>query len=329
MMEIFGSCIDEAFWSSTTNIIFMPTGELSYTSYPSVFGFFVSIKSLNFIMVYDYKFNDGRISTRMLEFNFLQRLLRNLPPSTNVNVMFPDKLNNMNSYLYKTAGQEQWPRLYRTNGKLHGYDLFFMDTVIQKQNARYSVRLFEKKPESSSEFALLMINSTFDLSLNTLNIGGLSYVRKYYKTINTFDIGGYCALIPIPPEHSFIKYILSPFDWMTWMFIGLSILGCAFIWTVFKSRSSGQSLSSPGHMVLRIIAGFFGQSISIRHTRWYHSLIVQIFAFMMIILGNGYQSLLISLLSLSRNGTRITTINEMMHGNYNFFADSLFMLMTL
>lgn len=77
-------------------------------------------------------------------------------------------------------------------------------------------------------------------------------------------------------------------------------------------------------MVFRVIAGFLGQAFSFRHSRWFHLLVMQIFIFAVLILGNAYQSLLISLLTTTRNGTRITTVDQMMIGGYNFYSETIF-----
>ena len=321
MMNVYGHCTDEAFWSkSKSKILFVPTSE----TFPSVSGFFKVIKSLNFVLI-PWKNESGiRLTTEMASILLIvDKELKMSPPSTDVEIIFPDKLRNLKQFCYKAAGRERKPKLFRRNGTIYGYDLFFMDLVAKKQNANYSVDIYA----NSTNYVQLMTAQMLDINLDTINLGFLSYVRKYYKTVNTFDTEGYCALIPIPPRNSFFKYILSPYDWMSWMFMLLSVTFCAVIWKIFKSHRSGRSLNGPGYVIFGLIANFLGQSNSIRHSRWYHALIIQIFAFIMLILGNAYQSLLISLLTVSRNGTRITTVNEMMEGNYHFMYDRMYFLM--
>jgi hypothetical protein len=152
---------------------------------------------------------------------------------------------------------------------------------------------------------------------------------KYYKNFNTYDVDGYCALIPIPPRHSFFKYLFVPYDTLSWIFMLISLAALAIIWKVFKAQRDSRNLNSAGHMILRVVAGFLGQAFPFRHTRWFHLMVIQIFIFMVLILGNAYQSLLISLLTVSRNGTRISTVNEMMHSDYNYVSDKLFHLSIL
>lgn len=322
-MNYFGHCIDEAFWSkSQSKAIFVP----SANAHPAVFGFFYMIKNINLVIIHWKRQNENRVTTEMMTWDGLNYKMYNMSPSTNIDKVFSDKLRNMKQYHYKVTGKEQKPRLFHQNGTLYGYDLIFMDVVATKQNANFSIHVYESG--GGADFAKLMINSSFDVSLNTINIGSLSIATKYFKTINTFDTEGFCALIPIPPRNSFLKYILTPYDWMSWMFMIISIAICATIWKVFKYQPAGFAVNHPGLVIFGIVANFLGQSISLRHSRWYHALVIQTFAFMMLILGNAYQSLLISLLSISRNGTRITTVNEMMEGNYNFMFDKLYHWLT-
>jgi hypothetical protein len=96
------------------------------------------------------------------------------------------------------------------------------------------------------------------------------------------------------------------------------------IWTIFKRRSDGRDLNSAFYMVFWSIAGFLGQTIPSRHSRWFHLLIIQIFVVAVMILGNAYQSVLISFLTVSTNATRITTIDEMLKGDYNYVSGRYF-----
>lgn len=306
-MNVYGHCMDEAFWSkSKSKILFIPTSN----KLPFVSGFFKVSKSLNYLIIPWKNESDHQLTTKM-------------QPSTDVELVFPHTLRNLKQYSYKVTGRARKPQLFRQNGTIYGFDIFFMDVVAKKQNANFSISIYP----NSANFFHLMTKERLDINLDTINIGFLVEARKYYKTVNTFETEGYCALVPIPPRNSFFKYILTPYDWMSWMFIIFSIIFCAVAWKFFNCHRSGRNLDGPGYVVFGLIAYFLGQSNLIRHNRWYHAMIIQIFAFIMLILGNAYQSLLISLLSVSRNGTRITTVNELMEGNYHFLYDRMYFLM--
>lgn len=67
--------------------------------------------------------------------------------------------------------------------------------------------------------------------------------------------------------------------------------------------------------------------ISFRNKRIIQRSLLQICIFMIFILGNAYQTLIISLISESRYGATIKTFDELMQSNYNFKVDSLFYYM--
>lgn len=262
MMNNFGHCTDEAFWSkSNSKNIFIPSSEKSVRKASQISDFFAAIKSVNFVMVPWIKEGSSRITTEMITWTNLKFNSTSMTPSTNVDEVFPDRLRNMDQYQYKVCGREQEPRLFIRNDTLYGYDVIFMDAVAKTQNANYSIQSF-----GGTEFANLIINSKFDLSLNTINIGFLNNARKYFKCINTFETEGFCALIPIPQRNSFLKYIFTPYDWISWMLIAIAIATCSAVWKLFKSYPSGFNLDNPDVIIFGFIAYFLSQSITIHHT---------------------------------------------------------------
>jgi hypothetical protein len=104
----------------------------------------------------------------------------------------------------------------------------------------------------------------------------------------------------------------------------LSLVGLAIVWRIFRAQQDSHDLNSAGHMVFLIFAGFLGQSFSFRHFRWFQLTVVQIFMFAVVILGNAYQSLLISLLISARDDPKISTIDEMLAKDFNFMSDITF-----
>ena len=265
-------------------------------------------------------------STQIHAFDTLQRSIDTINGTVNVDIVFSDKLRDLRGYEIKVSSGVQFPRIRKINGKLHGNEIYFVNVLLKMQNATY-VPIFVNysNPKTYGEFIKLWSSSKIDLNLNTMNSGGTQVkVQKYYKPFNTFEVIGYCALIPIPSPRLNFYYVFGPFDWMTWMFIMISLAALVIIWCIFKTQQDGQDLNSAGYMVLRVIAGFFGQAISFRHTRWFHLMVIQIFIFMVMVLGSVYQSELISELTVKLNGTRITTIEEMLKTDSKYITDSIF-----
>jgi hypothetical protein len=149
-------------------------------------------------------------------------------------------------------------------------------------------------------------------------------VSKYYKSLNVFEVSGYCAVVPIPPPRINFSYLFDAYDWMSWMFMVISLTALAIIWKIFKAHRDSENISSAGRMVFLVVAVFLGQAFEFRHSRWFHLLVIQLYIFMVVILGNAYQSLLIAEVTVQRNTSRMKTVDELMNGDFNFITDKIF-----
>jgi hypothetical protein len=324
-MERFQSCVDETFWSSSSKFIVLPSEPLKKKDLQELCRFFESIKKLNAVILFSEIRNKNFI-TKMSSFNYLIKHAKVFPPSTNIDVVFPDKLRNLQPYKFKAIGAEQKPRMFRINDKVHGFDIFFLNIFLRQQNAISEIEYGDLTSYQFQETMIKnLVSGVIDLNLNTIYSGGsLPNMQKYFKSINTYDVNGYCALIPIPPRNSFLTYIFVPYDTASWILMVISLVALAIVWKLFKSQRDSRGLSSVGRVIFRVIAGFLGQAFNFVTTRWFQVMVMQVFIFMVLILGNAYQSILISLMTVSRNGTRITTVNEMMQGDYNYISDGFF-----
>jgi hypothetical protein len=245
-------------------------------------------------------------------------------PTTNIEKVFPDKLRDLNQYEYKVFAAEQKPGLFKENGKIVGHNVLFLEIVAKQQKAKFKIFDFGDDIGRASK---ALLEGELDLSLNTM-VGSLKPDTKIFKQVNTFDTNGYCAMVPIPIGKRFFNFFTEPFDTLSWGFMVVSLLLLIVIWTIFKMRRDGRRLNSAFYMVFWLIAGFLGQAIPFRHTRWLHLLIIEIFVLAVMILGNAYQSVLISFLTVTVNATRITTVDEMLKGDYNYISSSYFYLIT-
>lgn len=306
-------CVHHHFWTNlSAKFIIVSSRAPSQQQIKSLYKFFQGIRRLNVIVFY------AKFPSNAYTFNVLEGSIYSVSNFNNADISFPDKLRNLNRYNFKLSGTNQKPRLIYKNGNFYGFDVFFMEIVAQKQNATLSFDYYNlKSPESRRKFFYDMMMGKTDMNLNTMN----SRESKPFNLFNTFDVGGYCALIPIPPRNSLFNYIFKPYDTVSWIFMIVCLITLVIVWRIFKAQRGSRVLNTAGHMVLLVIAGFLGQALRFRHTRWFHVLVVQCFVFMVMILGNAYQSLLISLITVSRNGTRITTIDEMVQRDYNYCSD--------
>lgn len=300
--------------------------EVTSSFVADVYQFFSKYRRLNVAVIYEMLKSDGGSDHQTMLINVLSNNYTKLNSTTNSDLVFPDKLQNLNGYKLQVVGTNQSPRLIYTNKKkFRGTDVFLLEVMAKKQNATFSIEYVDyQKKEQVQNFNQKISTGSIDLNLNTMNSGGTNLVQlEHFKNFNTYDVGGYCALIPNPPRKSFLKFLFTPYDWISWMLMFICLIVLAVAWRIFKERES-RSISSVGRIVLAAIAGFLGQGFEFTSSRWFHTLVMQLVIVTVWILGTVYQTLLISLMTESRNGTRITTVQEMMKGEYNFQTDNIF-----
>ncbi|CAO1357776.1 unnamed protein product [Diamesa tonsa] len=243
--------------------------------------------------------------------------------TSDIEILFPDKLKNLYGYSYSVIIFEQHPRISIQNNKLQGVDVNFLEIVCHHQNATFNftniLNLNDTKIDQKHFYQLLSRNQVH-LTLNTAFTTGDTSAEY----INTFDVNGFCALVPKPPGLSYMYYILTPFDSLTWIMFIVSIVTCAIIWRIFNLMRNGNQ-NSAGYFVFSIIAHFFSQSIPFRNNRTMQKIILQVCIFMTFILSNAFQSTIISLVSVPRNGTMYNSFNEMFNANdLHYLVDSIF-----
>ena len=250
--------------------------------------------------------------------------------NTNVDYVYPDHLIDLEGDTYKALAFPQRPRLYKLpNGEYHGIDIMFMKTVAEKQNANFNITKYIEIPNKArfkKIYNLEMTRQTVDMTINTAVTSLNEYTLKIFKMINTFDVNGFCALVPYPQRTSFLGQMLTPYDFYTWIMFIITIGICFFIWKMFNLMGNERE-DSAFYFMYGIIAYFLLQSIPFRNNRIIQRSLLQICIFMMFILGNAYQSLIISFISESRYGATLKTFDELMQSNYSLKVDPLFYYM--
>ena len=236
--------------------------------------------------------------------------------------VFPYKLNDLHGYSYQVLIYNQPPRLIKVGSIIYGIDIYFFIIIAEQQNANIQYRVLSSVQENFNElFLYTMQNSIVDLTLNTAT--DFTIDNQYFADVNTYDENGYCAMVPNPPRTSFLELILTPFDSSTWICMIVSIATCCLLWALFNCLGTGNS-NSAGYFMFGVIANFIGQSIPFRSNRIIQVIIWQICIFMTFILGNAYQSLVISLMSESRNGTRLRSFDDLFASNFSSIVDPIF-----
>jgi hypothetical protein len=228
--------------------------------------------------------------------------------------LFPDKLRDMIRYFYRIVLVEQIPNIILSvNGPL-GINVMAMNEIAKAQKAQIG---YGAVSEHGSIIDILETKRA-DLTLNT----GLEMTPeglKFFKPVNTYDEHGYCALIPIPPRLSFLNFLLSHLDQVTWILMFVSVAVCAIVWRLLR-RNRGDS---EWRFALSVLASFIGQGVDLKNNRQMQTMLFQLCLIMTFIIGNCYQSLTISSMMAAREGERISTFAELLNSDFNFKVDPI------
>ena len=305
-------------WSNSAKFIFVPAQDYKTTRNTEVFSFFDHIGVTNAVLIYQ----ERNLLKAVISNQFLKKPYA-LKDLSKIDKVFPDKLANLN-YCYKISGCNQLPRLLIVRDELVGVEMMVLETILRKQNAKVCMvkTMLNYKFTELMESLRLMETGEIDFSPNTFYDDSTSSLRYFERKINTYDENGYCALIPIPPRLSLLSFLLAPYDVTSWILLFLSLSISAFVWKLLRRPSP--SSDSTLHFLFGIIAFFFGNSIPFRHNRRMQVVLLQLIIFMTFIMGNAYQSLIISLMSSSRDGVRFKTFDEMFSSDLKFEVDPMF-----
>lgn len=314
--------ISQIFWSE----YFSANGRFIFIAVDSdpvklvrIFEFFESLGILNLIVIVKTSAVDFTALTYIPNFNQPGRkyyLLDN--KVTNVETVFPDKLLNLNGYAYKSIFYVRPPRLFSRNGKIYGPEVFFMETFAKKQGA--TLELIQVSDEANGIAIVDALLDEADVCLNTD-----AFLSKSIKSVNTFDTDGFCALVPHPKIKSHFDFIYKPFDLSIWILVLLSMLGGTAVWHFLNKTSLIQS-NSAGYFLFGFLSGFVGQTISFRRHRRMQKIVLQLTILLTFMLSTLYESQVISMMSDSSYGKRITTIDELVDGDYSFHVSRRFSL---
>lgn len=240
---------------------------------------------------------------------------------------YPDKLKDLNGFYYKIIFFNQYPMIFNSNllKTYTGIGYHFMETVAKKQNASVAYRQMKTSNRDlvNQQIKRLFNSRQVDLLLNTglfeqSNANAIAYV-------NTFETDGFCAILPYPKRKSFLSYFIEPFDLWTWIVIMAITSVFVVIWHYLNKKSKSQNPNSAGYILFAIVAFFMGQGVKFHENRLIQKIMIQLMIMMTFILGNAYQSVLTSIMSDSRYGSQVTTIQGILNENVTLTADPMFL----
>lgn len=247
--------------------------------------------------------------------------------SVNVDKTFPDKLQDLNGYKFKVFYFKDKPRLIEHRGCVYGPEVVLMEIVAKKLNASMELKVIPDGLKWRRNVKLVLRRDKADVILNTgMDIKQLD--SKKLKYVKTFDTDGYCALVPHPKIHSHFDFIATPFDLWTWLLTFTSMTFCGILWH-FSNKllpviSPLRGLSYSSYFFFGFISNFLGQGFSFRPRGYVQKLILRLTFTLTFVLGNIYESLIIAAITQATHSHKITTINELISGNYSYNACKMF-----
>ncbi|CRK92644.1 CLUMA_CG006216, isoform A [Clunio marinus] len=238
----------------------------------------------------------------------------------NFDLVFPDKLKNLHNCQVNLFFIQEETTCVILNGEVDGVHYRFLRMILKKYNA--TMNITKSIDISDGRIITKELQEFFKLYSVSLSLSTLFTPQEYTKEVNTYDEDGFCALIPKPQRVTFLHFILSPFDLFSWVGMISSIVLCSILWKFLKKRLA--KINSSFYFAFAMVANFLGQSIPLRSSRWNQKLLLQVCILMTFIMGNSYQSLIISTMLTSREGLRIKTWEEMFNSSLTYKVDSIF-----
>jgi hypothetical protein len=227
-----------------------------------------------------------------------------------VSYLFYDYLKNMKGHAYRAIylnsyyDSMSYARLVKPEDA-------FLDIILKHQNATVKFNPFLWNFYVHKADFILTPESPIISDINL-------YIYMFYDN-------GYCAMVPLPKRVSFFEYIMEPFELWSWLCIAFTVLCLVVVWHFLNKRTSTQNSVSATFFLFAIFAFFMGQGVSIHHNRMIQKVLVQLMVLMTFILGNAYQSVLISMMT-NAHEMRITTVQGLIDSDFRILSDYQFKL---
>lgn len=234
--------------------------------------------------------------------------------------LFPDQLKNLYQYTYGIIFYDEYPQIFTTFDGLDGFLYGFINDVASRQNARLKFYKISKNSKSGDNFIAAFNKKVADFALN-VGVKIKSYASM--KMINTYQSDGFCAMLPYPRQKNFFDNVLSPFDLYSWLLIIFSMLTFVMVW-ILLSRKLNVKQDSIILFIFSFIGFFVGQSTEFRNHHKIQKTLIQLMIFQTFILGNSYQSMIISFMIRPGSVPKIHTIDGMIEKDFKFTSDGLF-----
>jgi hypothetical protein len=327
LLKYFSSAQDSNFWNIAAKFIFVSTHH-DKNRLAQISSFLLTVRALNSIIAGS---DGGKLviyAFNTFEKEALKRFYKIDLNTTAVGEFFPDKLRDLKGYKYRTITYSFYPTVFYNHNKYQGMGINFIEAVAKHQNASYTNIFIMSMKAREKEFKAAFNNLKVDLSVNT----GMKLDTKrpdLLKNVNTYETDGFCAMLPYPHRRSFFNYVMKPYDSWTWILIAATVMCFMVVWNFLNKHTPVTNPNSAWFMLFAFVTFFIGQGVEFREHRLMQKTLIQLMLLMTFILGNAYQSVLISMMAESRYGERITTVQGMIDSNFTVKVDPVFMKMLL
>lgn len=292
-----------------TKILLISINTISYSQQSSIL---IKLFGFGFINVAIATNNNGDLEVTKYSYKKIIKRLRNVVDSE---VIFPDKLKDLNGYKYRVVIYSQVPRVIIKNNMLISPLVNFIFTVAEHQNASLNFILLN----NFKNFGRLYDDRLMDLTLNTAII----YLNSPYPKLLTYEETAYCALIPKEAKTTKVGIIfLEPFGGVIWTLFALSIICCVVIWKVFHGQEAVDSYWLVG---AGIAATFINQNLNFSNRNHavlnilFHLIILMIF-----VLSNAYEGAITSTMIQPVKEHRLKNFDQLLASNFELMTDKPF-----
>jgi hypothetical protein len=209
--------------------------------------------------------------------------------------IFKDKLSDLNGYEYEIFLRYQPGRISYENGTMKGATAFFLDILLEKQNASYKMKHYETPFGFSYDFQKLMKKfdaGEFDLVMSST----LLKTSNNSEPICSYLPNDFCLTVPTTYiRKSFQYFLVNEFTWkIAVQGLGIVFLGSS-IWSFIYFKKLSRSPDSPGHFLFAIFGYCVGQGVSFRRPCLLQKYLAQLFIFGLFFLSNLYTATVISI----------------------------------
>lgn len=233
---------------------------------------------------------------------------------TDFHQIFPDKLINMDGYSYQIVAYHQPPFVQLDNNEVKSHMGGFLQALSQVQNSKIQVNFLR----DSTLVSKYWIERKMHLTLNTA-----TKVDSPLPKLHTFEKKSYCALVPVPPKSSFFRLIIvMPFDLLTWMFFGMSVVSAVAVWRAYRGHGA---VDSHLQLAAGIFMIFIGQDANFsRRNRFVLAVLLNIICVSMFVLSNLYESTITSFMIEPVTQDKLKSVKDLLASDYKLMTSSAF-----